>query len=273
MCKTVIKALQTARGYLQKAYQKGITGSTLKIIAIAIMFVDHIGSVILERVLAQRGMFDVVDAQGASAFLNANGGWYQAFIICKTIGRIAFPIFCFLLIEGFVHTRNQKRYMSRMALFAVISEIPFDLAFYGVPFYWGHQNVFFTLLLGILAIAGIRLVERKTEWNIVWRVLIGALWTGCSMGCAILLHVDYEIAGIITIVFMYFLRRRKTLSALFGCVPLKEIAAFGSLIPISLYNGKRGRNLKWIFYLFYPVHIFLLYLIACAFGLGHITFL
>lgn len=250
-------------------FKKGITGSTLKIIAITSMFFDHIGSIILERALVLGGMLDVVDAQSESAFLEANGDLYNTYFALKMIGRIAFPIFCFLTVEGFLHTSNLKKYLSRMLLFAFISEVPFDLAFFGVPFYWEYQNVFFTLFFGILAIAGIRLAEQKKEWNIVWRVLFSLLTAGLCMGAAYIFKTDYDISGVLVIVAIYLFRRRKTLSVGLGCILLKEIAAFASLIPIFLYNGKRGRNIKWVFYLFYPVHIILLYLLSWLLGLGH----
>lgn len=269
-----MKILQTTLvTNIKQSYKNGITGSTLKIIAIISMFIDHIGSIILERAIVQREMSVVAGAQMSSAFFEANAELYYAFFTCKMIGRMAFPIFCFLLVEGFMHTHNLKKYLGRMVLFAIISEIPFDLAFFGVPFYWGYQNVYFTLFFGILAISGIQLVEQKKEWNILWRILFCILTVGLCLGLAKVLCTDYDILGILTITIIYLFRKRKTLSVGLGCIPLQVITAFVSLIPIHLYNGKRGRSIKWIFYLFYPVHIFLLYLIAFALGLGQITLL
>ena len=137
---------------------KGIPGSTLKIIAIVSMFIDHIGAAILEKYLDFLGNNG---ADGARVILDdRHPGFWMDFMgnesllwgidyALRLIGRLAFPIFCFLLVEGFFHTRNVKKYALRLLIFALISDFPFDLAFDGRLSY-EYQNVFFTLLLGLL---------------------------------------------------------------------------------------------------------------------------
>ncbi len=121
------------------ARTRGITGNTLKIIAIVTMLIDHIGVAIFEN-----GMLKYQDNSLA---------WVSiANLVLRTIGRIAFPIFCFLLVEGFFHTRDIKKYGTRLFLFALISEIPFDLAVFDTWFYPGYQNVYFTLFIGLWVI-------------------------------------------------------------------------------------------------------------------------
>ena len=100
----------------------GLSGSTLKLIAIVTMFIDHLGVVAFETQISN---------------------YMVPYYIMRLIGRLAFPIFCFLLVEGFFHTRDVKKYALRLLVFAFISEIPFDLAFNRQLFYWRHQNVFF----------------------------------------------------------------------------------------------------------------------------------
>lgn len=265
-----MEAIQTVN--IEKPRTKGISGSTLKIIAIVSMLIDHIGAIILERMLILKGMPEAVDSRLFNAFIEANASLYYTDIVFRMIGRIALPIFCFLLVEGFLYTHNLKKYLTRLFIFALISEIPFNLAFFGRFFEWGYQNIFFTLFLGILAIAGLRMAEEKKQWSMIGRVLFGFLSVGIGIGAAMLLKTDYNMFGVITIIIIYLFRRRKILGVGIGCAILMEPTAFISLIPIYLYNGTRGINLKWIFYLFYPVHILLLYLIACALGLGHVTF-
>ena len=114
----------------------GLSGTALKRIACLSMLVDHIGASLLENGLFKQGAFWPGDVQ-------LDG-------VLRLAGRLAFPIYCFLLVEGFLHTHDFKKYALRMLGFALISEWPFDWAFFsGV--YWGHQNVYFTLLLGLLA--------------------------------------------------------------------------------------------------------------------------
>ncbi len=235
--------------------KKGMTGSTLKLIAIISMLIDHIGATILLRLLVVYG-------------IAGNEGLYNTYTIFRLIGRIAFPIFCFLVVEGFLHTRNVKKYLGRMLLLAFISEIPFDLAFYDTPFAWVHQNVFFTLFLGLLAIWGIKVIEDQKQWSIFKRAIIGFLAVaGCVAG-ATLLKTDYYLLGVIIIVIIYLFRKTKTLAVGIGCAALMTPTAFFALIPVHFYNYKRGLSLKWVFYLFYPVHLIVLYLIVLAMGLG-----
>ena len=117
-----------------------LSGTALKRIACLSMLLDHIGASLLENGLFKQGSFWPGDVQ-------LDG-------VLRLAGRLAFPIYCFLLVEGFLHTHDFKKYALRMLGFALISEWPFDWAFFsGV--YWGHQNVYFTLLLGLLAILAI----------------------------------------------------------------------------------------------------------------------
>lgn len=86
---------------------------------------------------------------------------YQTDMVLRGIGRVAFPIFCFLLVEGFLHTKNVWKYAGRLALFALVSEIPFDLAFQGEWLFMGYQNIFFTLLVGLLVMIAFQTAEEK----------------------------------------------------------------------------------------------------------------
>lgn len=145
------------------ARQKGISGSTIKIIAVAAMLIDHIAAAVLMRQIVANGYMDVA-ASGNMAdmmqWLMDNGALFYIYEAMRMIGRLGFPIFCFLLVEGFQRTRNLKKYALRLAAFALISEIPFDLAFKGEIFYMGYQNVYFTLLFGLLALCCIDYVDK-----------------------------------------------------------------------------------------------------------------
>lgn len=237
--------------------EKGITGSTLKIIAIVTMLIDHIGAAIVERMLMS----------GKYGLIQISNPVYVTDMILRGIGRIAFPIFCFLLVEGFLHTANVWKYALRLFLFAMISEIPFDLAFLGKVIYPGCQNVFFTLLIGLLVMIAFSLTDEK--WNKkVLKVTAKILSFAAGFFLAEFLHTDYGGIGIICIMVLYLFRFNRTRQILFGALSfLWEITAPLAFLPISHYNGKRGIRNKYFFYIFYPVHLLILFFIAWLLGL------
>ncbi|MCR4792318.1 MAG: conjugal transfer protein TraX [Lachnospiraceae bacterium] len=162
---TEVQAQEPKEEPLKKS---GIPGSTLKIIAIITMFIDHVGAALFETYL-----YNILIEQGperAKEVICSRVPWLWADwmgnvetvhnidMTLRSIGRIAFPIFCFLLVEGFLHTRDMKKYLTRLIVFAAVSEVPFDLAFFG-EIGFEHQNVFFTLFLAILALGGMKKVS------------------------------------------------------------------------------------------------------------------
>lgn len=228
------------------ASRRGISGSTLKILALVCMLIDHTGASVLGR-----GYFSVAEAQGV---------WLAVYWVMRGIGRIAFPIFCFLVAEGVCHTRSRRNYAIRLLIFALVSEIPFDLGLYGQAFYWGHQNVFWTLGLGVLALW---LMEKTDRRLVQYLILI------VCMAAAQLMQTDYSAFGVFYIWLLYFLRERKEwLRNLCGGIAvLWEVSAPLAFLPIHFYNGERGLKLKYVFYAFYPVHLLLLgYLTYGLFG-------
>ncbi|MBR5992534.1 MAG: hypothetical protein IK018_01890 [Lachnospiraceae bacterium] len=130
---------------METTEKKGLTSFAIKVIAIVTMFIDHCGAVFVERELALiKATVPNYEGDPTYVALNITDG------IMRSIGRIAFPLFIFLLIQGFMHTRNRLKYAIRLGLFALISEVPFDMAFRNTYFTMSYQNVFFTLFLGFL---------------------------------------------------------------------------------------------------------------------------
>lgn len=266
---------------------KGLSGSTLKIIAIITMFIDHVGASIV---------------QGELYYLHLN---YEAMqiifnigMVMRLIGRLAFPIFCYLLVEGFKHTKSIKKYAIRLLIFALISEIPFDLAFYKTFFAWQHQNVFFTLFLGVLVMYGVDYFMKRFKDKKLISALLSFTVIAVGMIIAELINCDYASEGILIIVVLYLFYGKKNLGAILVSVILvaycinpaiamykrlvlygynktnlyvfvyymlsSALEAFASLafIPIHYYNGKRGLSTKYFFYIFYPAHLLLLGIIV-----------
>lgn len=233
----------------QTEVQRGISGGTLKLIAIFTMLIDHIGAAIFETTLIPQ------------AYNTAN---YQIYMnidsVLRFIGRLGFPIFCFLIVEGFLHTRSVKKYALRLAVFAIISEVPFDLAFFHKALYWGYQSVYLTLLIGLLVIAGVKHFENQKYMQVMIAVF--------GIVLAFLLRTDYYGFGVLLILLLYIFRNNGELKVLssglnFLLLGTSEYPALIAFIPIHFYNGKRGLKInKYVFYAFYPVHLFILYLIA-----------
>lgn len=176
----------------------------------------------------------------------------------RYIGRLAFPIFCFLLVEGVHYTHDIRRYMLRLGIFAVISEVPYDLAFHGEILEFEGQNVFFTLFLGVMLLY---LLEKGGEWPVKVLEVLLFMWI------AVILKTDYSFKGILLISMFYFLRGYRWIKLAGGALwnflwnnPIQEYGVF-SVIPLALYNGERGRSMKYFFYVFYPLHLTILFLI------------
>lgn len=224
----------------------GISGSSLKLLAIALMFIDHIGAVILEKGILMQPAIRT-DAVLFEQIRSADR-------IIRALGRPAFPIFCFLLVEGFLHTRDQKKYAFRLFLFALISEIPFDLAVFGHFWYPKGQNVFFTLLIGLLVM--MLLTRIKSHVWLQCAVLALGLLAGYFF------RTDYGYKGVLLIEVLYMLRFDKRMQALGGALTISwELTGPLGFIPVWFYNGNRGISLKYFFYWFYPVHLLVFVLI------------
>ena len=258
----------------------GLTGSTLKWIAIVTMFIDHFAATYLTRILIGRGYYEIMlgtDMNAMIAFSQQNAALILGMTLMRFVGRVAFPIFCFLLVEGFLHTSNVKKYLLRLAIFAVITEVPFNLALSGSAFYLDYQSVMVTLLIAMLMLCGVKWVETR-EWKKIFRVLACIAIVAAASAVAVLLKTDYTWSGVLCVAGMYYLGKKgmKVRGALLGCAflimaGLMEIFALVGVAFIALYNGKRGMKMKYFFYAFYPVHLFLLWLLCAVLGMGGIN--
>lgn len=228
-----------------------ITGIGLKRLACASMLVDHIGASCLEA--------------GALASPSLSAAAYQSLyrldLVLRLIGRLAFPIYCFLLVEGFMHTRGLRRYGLRLFGFALLSELPFDWAFFRTPFYPAYQNVYWTLLLGLLAMT----LLRRFSGGGLPGALLQIAGAGLCAAAAELLRTDYGATGVLLIVILYALRASRLKQCVAGaCLTAYELTGPLAFVPVWFYSGQRGHCPRWqarFYYCFYPVHLFLL---ACV---------
>lgn len=229
----------------------------LKLIAIITMFCDHFSDAIIGH-----------------------------FSILNIIGRIAFPLFCFQLVIGYKHTKNIKKYLYRLLIFGILSQIPFSIFTYTYAGIWDNLNVFFTLALGLFAIYCL------DKWPNKW---IGILIDILIILLAQFLKVDYGGIGICIILCIFVFYKDKSyverksdflsifknnilftlmffilcliryISTLYSSFSIEVLylilATFFPIVFMLLYNGKKGPSMKYFFYAFYPLHLLLLTII------------
>lgn len=248
----------------QSSHQKnevfqGISSFTLHIIAMLLMLCDHLWATVLSQCT-----------------------WLT------WVGRLAYPIFAFMLVEGYFHTHNLKKYLGRLLFWAILSELPFNLMYVGSPIYPFHQNVLWTFLLGLLCITVIEKMRQKE--NPLLTVIVFLLSAAIAYVLGFLTIVDYFGYGIWMVLVFYLFRGRKWWCFLgqfaglcwINMMLLKGLSVpvqiFGhkisivqqsmaclALIPIWMYKGRQGPHGKIIqagFYAFYPLHMLILSLAA-----------
>lgn len=257
--------VQTQAGF--GADRAQITGYQLKWIAILTMAVDHTAACVLEYALVYGG------AGLAHPWL------VTLYYVMRGIGRLAFPLFIFLLAEGFHYTHSREKYLLRLGIFCLVSDIPFDLALFltnrqvrsGEFFTLQNQSVFFTLFFGFLCMYFLdRVIERFFDQNRAICILLCILICAGGFLLGELFRTDYGGAGVAAVIAAYFLRETgiKPLE-MFGIVcvlgilsSLFEWVALIDVVFVALYRGKEGRKgSRWFFYFFYPCHLFALFVI------------
>ncbi len=249
-----------------------LNGNTLKLIAIITMLIDHLTYVFIEAGILPKINASYIGGQSLDYTSEDYMFWSMMDVIGRGIGRLAFPIFVFLLVEGFLHTRNVWKYALRLGLFAIISEIPFDMAFNKEFFNWQYQSVYVTLLIGLLMMVGFEAVANRFSGKISI-VLTQTLIFIVALAASHFAFCDYAEMGIAMIAAVYFTRNRRNftwlavLIAMIITIPVVnsspiEVIGCLSFLLIALYNGERGNfSLKYLFYAFYPAHLLILGLI------------
>ena len=250
----VLKKLPSRTPFLKIPFG-GLTSNMLRILAMAFMICDHLWAKVVP------------------------GNDWMTYV-----GRLTFPIFAFMISEGFIHTSNLKKYIFRLLGFALISEIPFNLFYGGSWFYPYHQNVMFTLLFGLLAIMLIDKAKKNRDAKTIVKTVFLLILLGIA---SFIGFVDYGFWGFLTVIMFYLFRNfpfawvAQLIAMLLmnlilfegQTIPVeifghtKEFAIQGfavlALIPIWLYGGKKGKSSKFMqygFYAFYPVHMIIIYL-------------
>ena len=228
-----------------------LSAGSLKLIAIMTMLIDHF----------MAGVFAKLYSGGYFTNYNILRYGVQIYDIGRDIGRFAFPVFCFLLVEGFFNTKSKCKYMRNLVIFAIISEVPFDLLL-KEKIGFATQNVFFTLAIALGTIWGIAKIKEKFEKDPTVSVFLQGtiILAGCLLACV--MRTDYSYNGIVLVLIFYYYRNWRFIACLVGYIWfLYEPWCFSAFIAVMFYSGKRGISLKYFFYAFYPAHLLLLYVL------------
>ena len=228
-------------GFIGSEY--GVAGSTLKLFAIITMLIDHTGAAVVGTIITL-GNYRTADYELYRTLSTLYG-------LMRGIGRLAFPVFCFLLVEGFFHTRSVRKYCERLFLFALISEFPFDFALKPSAVFWNKQNVYFTLLISLICLWMLEEFREKPCMQL--------LAMAACMLLADALMTDYNYKGVFLVAILYLFHDYRGYQCAAGAAAISwESYAPLSFILCYLYNGKRGLKLRYIFYWFYPAHLIIL---------------
>lgn len=248
--------------------KNGITANGIKTIAICLMLIDHVAAFLVYPRLVNGGFEDYYF-------------WNDLYWSMRILGRIAFPLFAFFIVEGKKYTKSLWKYIARLLVFAVISEIPFVLARKGhilvvsdeFP-YVSMTNIFFTMTIALFAMILMDwLVKQISTMIFILPVMCVTIFVADIISC------DYGAYGVLAMEIGYLVGKITDYLISLGKMKEKEgqmavIIAICTIlffingveryvvfaiIPIFLYNGERGRGGKYFFYAFYPIHILVLY--------------
>ena len=218
------------------------SGAQLKYIAFLSMLADHVNKALIYPFLSGEGILQRIS---------------DAFDI---LGRIAFPLFAFFLVEGFFKTGNRKKYLASLLIFGIISEIPFDMALSGVFFEPNSNNIMFTLALMLITIWTIDILKEKMQnmskyiWYPVSFVIVGIM---CII--SMVTGLDYEYHAIMIGYLFYIFYNKRVFAIFLGYLAIfKEVWSLLGFSLILTYNRKRGKQNKLFNYCFYPVHLLIL---------------
>ena len=236
-----------------------LSSNQLKVIAMITMLIDHIGLMLIGNGKLygyNNALFSYV------IILDSAKPWLGFYRFCRVIGRISFPIYTFCIVEGFIRTSNLFKYFLRLLVLAIISEIPFNLMVYNRFFCTAGQNVIWLYLVGLLALTGIK------KFNNHFAAV--CIFSAIAMAMAHFFRLDYDYGGMVLLLLIYLFRNDKTYRSISIAVTTFILsiqndfgAAALSTFFIHHYDGTKGRfNLSIIFYLFYPVHMLILYFIV-----------
>ncbi len=224
----------------RKANAPSFNAAQLKWLAMISMTVDHVAIALIDKA--------------------ADPVLYK---VMRGVGRLAFPIFAFFIVEGFIHSKNVKKYALRLFVLAAVSEVPFDLALYQDPVFISHQNTIWVLLMGLINLIAVKAICDRENLS-QWQQPLCLLSTAAFAALSFFAGFDYDWFGILLIAVLYYFRFERKRACVFGAALTFSSSLYGPLafIPLVFYSGERGRQNKFFFYTYYPAHLLVLGLLA-----------
>ncbi len=233
----------------------GLSGGMLKLLAVLMMTAYNFAVVIIHN----GKLYGYVDEYYQMAIATEEGArWLDLYNFLIIFRHFSFPIFAFLLVEGFIHTSNFWKYFIRVFIVAIVSEVPFDLCMFNETYNWSLQNPVFTLATALLVM----------HFMQVWKRDIVKMWFPVIVGCVVAYFANFQYGafGVAGMALMYYFHKEKILQMISGMAATAagsvavHFLPVLSFIPIFFYNGERGRfNPKWLYYIYYPLHLVVFY--------------
>lgn len=230
-----------------------LSAQWLKIAATVLLILANAGAVILERGLigmqefTMSGLLDAMDAPGMTGLVGGAA-------LLRLLNGIAVPLFAFLLVEGYVHTANYWKYLSRVTLTALVGELAYDYAMTGRFLEFSRQNPMLALAVGLAMLGILGLLDR---FDTVERVIGSILLALCAAFWVLLLRVSFGLETVVLISVFYCFREHRAVKILLGIlVSLAEPTGPLAFCAIGYYSGERKLKVsKYLFYLLYPLHL------------------
>ena len=239
----------------QSADKIHLSCNVLKLIACISMLIDHIGYGIIKYYIRVQSTYILPETYKT---------FDTAYDICHGIGRLAFPIFAFFLVEGFMRTKSVVKYALRLLIFGLISEIPFDLGLFKNVFYKDHQNILLTFFISLVMLAVLRYLDNNPAGLSKPVIILAYICTIIAFSdVAVVLNTDYSWKCTVLVALLYITRSIKPLQLISGAAATSwEAYAPASFLLLWFYDPQIKPRFKYAFYAFYPLHLVLIYFVA-----------
>lgn len=269
--------------------RKGMAASTMKVLVIISLFLQSLNIVVMDPFLDVESVGKSLEpvAEGFKAvftpewrlsansmykdaiteFFDAKAGAWTMYLVFSIVGSFAVPLLCFVVLQEFLTSENKRNDVLIFGMFAIASEIPYDLAMKGQFLEYTTQNMFVGIFLGLLVVWAMDTISNKMMRSAFIKYFVSMLVFLLGILMAIITKTYFFIFPVLIIVCMYIFREKKMLGPVIGCFAMTTVSpyylcSFVSLIPINMFNGKIEKKLKYMLPIFYPVHLLILFIIA-----------